>query len=184
MSRRSKFTVIPTFFRKTSAQATGPLPLGVSTSTSSPKTESGPTPPNPTESPQVNRLDPNSESSPLPADKLELQVLVDPTSSAHSTSNDVVNVVFVHGLGGRSCGTWTNEGTNFFWPASLPKNKGLEHLRVMAFGYNATWQNIWKIWQGTTQLDIANFASQLLNRLRAHYDEYTDVDPVLNGLSH
>ena len=168
------------FFRKKPSPATNPLPLGVSTeSTSSPKTESGSAPQNPTEPPQVNHPDRNSASPPLPTDKLELQVLVEPASSVDSTSSDVTNIVFVHGLGGRSCGTWTNEGTNFFWPASLPKNKGLERLRVMTFGYNATWQNIWKIWQGTTQLDIANFASQLLNRLRVHYDEYPDVDPFL-----
>jgi len=179
MSRRSKFTA---FFRNTSAPATGPLPPGVNAhaqSTTSPKTESGSASLNLTESPQVKHFDRNSQSSALPADKLELHILVEPTSSVNSTSNDAINIVFVHGLGGTSCGTWTNEGTNFFWPASLHKAKGLENLRVMTFGYNATWQNLWKVWQGKPQLDIADFASQLLNSLRLHYYDYPDVDQLL-----
>lgn len=177
MSRRSKFTALPAFFLKTPAQATSPLLPGASAeNTSSPKIDSGSAPPNGKESPQ---FDHNSQSSAPPQDKLELQVLVEPTSSVDSTISEAINIIFVHGLGGRSCKTWTNEGTSFFWPASLPKAKGLEHLRVMTFGYDATWQNMWKIWQGQTQLDIANFASQLLNRLRVHYDEYPDVGPAL-----
>jgi len=169
MSRRSKFPALPTFPRKTSAQTTRPLPPGTSAdSTGSPKIDSSSAP-----------FQHNSQSSTLPQDKLELQVLVEPTSVVNSTSNEAINIVFVHGLGGTSCGTWSNKETNFFWPASLPKTKGLEHLRVMTFGYDATWQNIWKRWQGKTQLDIANFATQLLNRLRVHYDEYPDVDPLL-----
>jgi len=120
------------------------------------------------ESPKVKRFKPNF------ADKLELQVLVEPTDSA---SNDAVDIVFVHGLGGTSCGTWTNEGTDFFWPASLTQAKGLDNfnLRVMTFGYNAAWQNLWKVWQGHPQLDIADFASDLLNRLRVHYYDCPDV---------
>src|SRR5208282_5984412 len=128
------------------------------------------------ETTQIKPFDRHSQSTPPFQDKLDLQILIEPPSS---TNDDSINIVFVHGLGGRSCVTWTNERTNFFWPAFLPKAKGLEHLRVMTFGYDAMWQNIWKIWQGKTQLDIANFASQLLNRLRVHYDEYPDVDPVL-----
>lgn len=172
MSRRSKFTA---FFGKRSAPATGPLPPGVSAeSTNSPKMEVSSAPPT-----NLTRFDRNSQSSALPPDKLELQLLIEPTSSVDSTSNDTMNIVFVHGLGGTSCGTWANEGTNFFWPASLPKAKGLEGLRVMTFGYNATWQNLWKVWQGKPQLDIADFASQLLNSLRLHYYDHPDVDPLL-----
>ena len=162
------------FLRKISPAAAGPLPPNArAESTSSPKIDSGSAPPSLMESPQVKRFDRNSQSSAHPADKLELQVLVEPTSSVDST-----NIVFIHGLGGTSCGTWTNEGTNFFWPASLPKAMGLEDLRVMTFGYNATWQSLWKVWHGKPQLDIADFSSQLLNSLRLQYYDCPDVDQL------
>ena len=119
---------------------------------------------------QLEPFNAKSKSTASYENKLDLQILFEPASAT-----DSIHIIFVHGLGGKSCGTWTNKQTNFFWPAFLPKAKGLEHLRVMTFGYNATWQNLCKKWQGQTQLDIADFANQLLNRLRVHYDEYPDV---------
>jgi hypothetical protein len=169
---------LPAFNRNKSAPATvsSSLPSDISVeSTSPPTTESVSDPPNLTETTQIKPFDCKSQSIAPFQDEFDLQILREPTSSANVTNDDSINIVFVHGLGGRSCETWTNERYNFFWPAFLPKAKGLENLRVMTFGYDATWQNLWKIWQGKTELDIANFASQLLNRLRVHYDEYPDV---------
>jgi hypothetical protein len=159
------------FFRQSETAAAGSSlsqSIGAK-STSHLTAESVSDPPNVKET-QLEHFDVNSKSTVSYEDKLELQILIEPASTTAS-----INVIFIHGLGGKPCGTWTNEQTNFFWPAFLSKEKGLEHLRVMTFGYNAIWQNLWKKWQGQTQLNIADFASQLMNRLRVHYNEYPDV---------
>jgi hypothetical protein len=96
--------------------------------------------------------------------------LVEPTITGDGESIPVTNVIFVHGLGGSAKGTWTHE--NEFWPEWLPGTKGLENARIMAFGYDADWN---KIWRPNNLLDISDFGDQLLNYLLLHYSNCGDV---------
>ncbi|KAL3951979.1 hypothetical protein ACCO45_006296 [Purpureocillium lilacinum] len=63
----------------------------------------------------------------------------------------VATVVFVHGLGGHPVKTWRHpSGQDTFWPQCwLPKEPGLETVRVCIFGYAAefatTKENIFTI---------------------------------------
>ena len=84
----------------------------------------------------------------------------------------LVNIIFVHGLGGSSKGTWTHSETQSFWPEWLPEKNGLENVRIATFGYDANWSNITA---PSNALGIADFAMQLLDALDLHYTEYGDV---------
>jgi hypothetical protein len=100
-----------------------------------------------------------------------------PAESA-STSEPAVNIVFVHGLGGSAKGTWTY-APGRFWPLWLHEVEGLENTRVMTFGYDANWHQIWK---PKNLLDISDFGKQLLDQLFLHYSKYpkdTNVRPLL-----
>jgi hypothetical protein len=85
--------------------------------------------------------------------------------------------VFVHGLGGSAEGTWTDAGTNSFWPLWLSTVKGLENARIMTFGYDSSWN---KIWKSNNVLDISDFAKQLVHDLWCHYLDHGDVITVLS----
>jgi hypothetical protein len=91
----------------------------------------------------------------------------------------VITIVFVHGLGGSSTGTWTHSDTKSFWPTWLVEKKGFENVRVTTFGYDGSWSNI-----GAPRnvLSIASFANQLLDALDLHYIEYGNVH-LLSGLT-
>lgn len=46
--------------------------------------------------------------------------------------------MFVHGLGGDSYSTWTDNASNKMWPAHfLPQSPKFVKSRIMTFGYNA-----------------------------------------------
>jgi hypothetical protein len=83
-----------------------------------------------------------------------------------------LNIIFVHGLGGCAKGTWTDPQTGSFWPPWLAGVHGLERARVMSFGYDSSWN---KIWKSNNVLDIADFGRQLVNELWLHYEESGDV---------
>ncbi len=52
------------------------------------------------------------------------------------------DIVFVHGLGGTSQGTWTkNKDPKLFWPSTfLPNEPGFKGARILTFGYDATFR--------------------------------------------
>jgi len=102
-----------------------------------------------------------------------LKILVDPSLSSESSSSPPLNIIFVHGLGGSPEGTWTDTQSKAFWPPWLSRVKGLENARIMTFGYDAGWN---KIWKPNNVLDISDFASQLVNQLWCHYEEYGNVN--------
>jgi hypothetical protein len=83
-----------------------------------------------------------------------------------------VNIIFVHGLGGSSKGTWTHTEPQTFWPEWLPAKNGLENVRIATFGYDANWSDITA---PSNALGIADFAMQLLDTLDLHYTKYGDV---------
>lgn len=100
--------------------------------------------------------------------QLGLEVLAEPAS----LQNPVIDIIFVHGLGGSRRGTWkldTKDTTS--WPEWLPKAEGLDQTRVSTFGYDAEWDNLWK----ENILDISAFAQQLLDALRRHHKKYEKV---------
>jgi hypothetical protein len=69
----------------------------------------------------------------------------------------LVQIVFVHGLGGSKRGTWTDSNGNF-WPIWLHEETGLENVRTVLFGYNASVN----VLAPNTNLSIPIFANQLL----------------------
>ncbi len=89
------------------------------------------------------------------ADPLGLNVLYEPNDSA-----PIVDIIFVHGLGGTSQQTWSrNRDLQFFWPREwLPSEPGFEQARVLSFGYNAHFASSGR----KNMLDIADFAKDLL----------------------
>jgi hypothetical protein len=110
-----------------------------------------------------------------PTNQFGLQVHVAPTIPVNSPTLPI-DIIFVHGLGGSSKGTWTHPESNSFWPLWLPNVQGLENARITTFGYDSTWNEIWK---PNNILDISDFADQLLNSLRRHYSLYGNVSIVL-----
>jgi hypothetical protein len=95
-----------------------------------------------------------------------------PNSDNQGTHRRPTNIIFIHGLGGSARGTWTHEATEWYWPESLPDVNGLENVRVMAFGYNADWNQIWK---ANNVLDISDFGGQLRHTLFLHFSETGEV---------
>ena len=117
---------------------------------------------------------PENQSLPTPTKETDttnqfgLSTLVEPPQP----SAPVLNIIFVHGLGGSAYGTWTHQQTKSFWPPWLSKVKGLENARIMTFGYDASWN---KVWAANNVLDIPDFARQLVNELWLHYTDHGDV---------
>jgi pimeloyl-ACP methyl ester carboxylesterase len=103
------------------------------------------------------------------ANSFKLEYLVNPNS--HDSNIPIVDIIFVHGLGGSARGTWTH-GKSAFWPIWLPKVQGLENARISTFGYDSKWT---RISNPANVLDISHFAEQLLNELRRHYSRHPNV---------
>lgn len=72
------------------------------------------------------------------------------------------DIVFIHGLGGSSHGTWLkNKDMNLFWPQTfLPLEKDLSLARILTFGYNA------ELLHGRPSVSIFDFANDLLFSLK------------------
>ena len=83
-----------------------------------------------------------------------LTTLYDPKYTA------VVDLVFVHGLGGGSRSTWTkSDEPSLYWPQEwLPKDPGFVDVRIHAFGYNANWSK-------ESTLGLHDFAKSLLGSI-------------------
>ena len=79
-----------------------------------------------------------------------------------SGQDPLVDLVFVHGLGGGSRKTWTNpDKSATFWPKEwLSRDGDFDRTRVHSFGYEADWRR-----RGSV-LDIHDFARSLLLSVR------------------
>ena len=75
---------------------------------------------------------------------------------------NLVQIIFIHGLGGSKRGTWTDPQTRGFWPAWLKEQPGLENVRLAAFGYNSAVNLL----APNTNLSIPIFAAQLLDDVK------------------
>jgi hypothetical protein len=84
----------------------------------------------------------------------------------------VVDIIFIHGLGGGSRDTWTHPGTGAFWPDFLYEDDKFANARISTFGYDSNFVNIFL---PNNVLDISAFAKQLLDDLDLHYEKYGEV---------
>jgi hypothetical protein len=82
------------------------------------------------------------------------------------------DIIFVHGLGGSARSTWTHPRTKWFWPQNLYVKKGFQKARVLTFGYNSDWANVFG---PSNKLDLHDFSLQLLNRIDLYHREHGAV---------
>ncbi|KAL8788977.1 MAG: hypothetical protein Q9213_001386 [Squamulea squamosa] len=74
------------------------------------------------------------------------------------------DIIFIHGLGGTSRGTWAKgRDPDYFWPQKwLPFEPGIGHARILSFGYNASFAAA-----GPAPVTgIADFAKDLLHSMK------------------
>ena len=73
----------------------------------------------------------------------------------------IVDLVFVHGLGGGSRSTWTKSmDSSLFWPQEwLPQDPKFKDVRIHSFGYNSNWDK-------ESTLNIHDFAKSLLGSIQ------------------
>ena len=98
---------------------------------------------------------------------LGLQVLHEP-KILEPTASRIVNIIFVHGLGGSMRETWTHS-SNTFWPTLLHEDDRFSNVRIFTFGYDANFM------AGSNVLGIPDFAKQLLNAFDLQLDKYGKV---------
>lgn len=91
-----------------------------------------------------------------------LRVLHEPKTD---TNIKKVSIVFVHGLGGSVKETWTHNPSNTFWPTLLHEDDRFANARILTFGYDANFTNIFT---ANNVLGITDFANQLLDALDLH----------------
>lgn len=92
-----------------------------------------------------------------PTDELGLHVVYQPPSPA------LLDIIFVHGLGGASHKTWSKyQDPDLFWPQQwLPFEPDICTGRILTFGYNANFRS-----SGPQNTNIADFAKDLLFEMK------------------
>ncbi|KAM7215743.1 hypothetical protein V8F06_008853 [Rhypophila decipiens] len=95
-------------------------------------------------------------------------------STVHSHPEPVVDIIFVHGLGGKSRSTWSWQyDPQKFWPLWLAEEVQLSKTRIFTFGYNAD------IAGQTTPSNILDFSRQLLFQMKTYSgDEASGSAPI------
>lgn len=80
----------------------------------------------------------------------------------------MVDIIFVHGLGGSSRLTWSfNKDPSLFWPKEwLPFEPGFKGVRILTFGYNAHFLS-----RSKDLFNISDFAKDLLLQMKFGNDE-------------
>jgi hypothetical protein len=120
-----------------------------------------------------------------PPELLGLKILREPPARDDPSTETVpqaplVDIVFVHGLGGSAKGTWTHPVSKWFWPTGLLDEEGYENVRISTFGYSANWDILFG---RRNVLDLSGFSNQLLDALDLHYRRKGDVLSVtLKGI--
>lgn len=103
----------------------------------------------------LSRRDGGTDSSTDARGPFGLNTLYDPSSPA------IADLVFVHGLGGGSCSTWTKSGDHsLYWPQEwLPHDPGFQDVRIHSFGYDSDWNK-------ESTLNLHDFAKSLLGSIQ------------------
>jgi hypothetical protein len=85
----------------------------------------------------------------------------------NTTSEPLIDFIFVHGLGGGSRKTWSKTSSpNHYWPKEwLPREPAFKNVRIHSFGYNADWAE-----RKDSILDIHDFAGSLLGDMMNNPD--------------
>ncbi|PMD20579.1 hypothetical protein NA56DRAFT_170291 [Hyaloscypha hepaticicola] len=80
----------------------------------------------------------------------------------YSSSEPLVDLVFVHGLGGGSRKSWSKTNSiSLYWPQEwLPKDPAFKNVRIHSFGYNSDW-----IKGSDNCLNIHHFGKSLLGEM-------------------
>ena len=92
----------------------------------------------------------------------------------------IVDIIFIHGLGGSAKGTWTHAESNEFWPAWLHSDSKFKNVRISTFSYDSNYGNILAPKNG---LGISDFAKHLLDSLDFHFQKYGDVNNTFQANS-
>ena len=79
-------------------------------------------------------------------------------------SSPLIDLVFVHGLGGGSRKTWTKfHDPETYWPKEwLSRDVDFQRVRIHAFGYRSDWRTRDNI------LDIQDFARSLISSMHSN----------------
>jgi hypothetical protein len=114
----------------------------------------------------------------VPINKFGLSVISAP-SPVYTKDSEIVDIVFVHGLGGCPTATWTSPKTKWLWLEGLTEQDGFQNTRISTFGYDSRWRGLGP----DCCLDVTDFAMQLLDGLEHHYEKNGPVYPGLNTLT-
>ena len=117
----------------------------------------------------------------LPTTSYPLQAAIPPIiandpiglTAVWSPSRPILDIIFVHGLGGTSGKTWCHDrdpGT--FWPSWLHDEPELSHARVHTFGYSAS------IVGAANSSGIFDFAGDLLFKMKYEYVNFQKGPPI------
>jgi pimeloyl-ACP methyl ester carboxylesterase len=104
------------------------------------------------------------------AEPLGLQVLYEPSSTPS------VNIIFVHGLGGSTLGSWSwNRDPSYCWPREwLPREPNFRDARILSFGYSAHFMD-----RTESSLNITDFAKDLLFQMGQSLAISNDDAPII-----
>lgn len=88
----------------------------------------------------------------------------------------IVDLIFVHGLGGSSKKTWSyNRDVANFWPPWLGYEVGFKGTRIFTFGYNS------KFAAASTTLSILDFAKDLLFQTKNYQHPFKEEGRVIGN---
>ena len=92
----------------------------------------------------------------------------------------IVDIVFVHGLGGNAYTTWLHMGTNIHWPSALLRKK-VPDARIITFGYDADVVN-W--WHEASTNRVTNHAECMIGELVRLREETKTEDREIVFVAH
>ena len=86
----------------------------------------------------------------------------------------VVDIIFIHGLGGQSHYTWSyKKDLELFWPSWLHQESGLAEVRISTYGYDS---RIWPAFERNFSC-IDDFSLELLARVKVAANELSGETP-------
>lgn len=94
--------------------------------------------------------------------------------------DDILDVVFVHGLMGNAYTTWTHKDSGLFWPDIL-LHQDIPNARLMTFGYPA---DVFTFWKPTSRSKMTNHAESLVDELVSIRSNTDSEDRPLYFVAH